>query len=223
VIALNRSLAALWPEIDLQNLRGTLPRYKLSLIAAIRQAGLASAALSRREYERQRVQAGIRSQFSLPAPNLPTVEQIDKKLNWAVADLWGPEAFTDPKVVETAQNNVEGGATKLVLDVGRELVIDAVSQDRQARAWARETRPGCCYFCAMLAGRGAVYKTARSAGQGNEFHNHDRCVVVPVFGEYEPSAHARQWAAEWRSATRGLSGADAVLAWRQHFEGRASN
>lgn len=52
-------------------------------------------------------------------------------------------------------------------------------------AWARVVTPsknGPCGFCAMLASRGPVYKTSKTAGVGvNRFHNHCRCVCVAVY------------------------------------------
>lgn len=219
-VALGNVLASLWPSLDFRDLDGSLPAYKARFAALVRQFALSSAALAARDYQRERVAAGIRSSFTTPAPNLPPLEQIDKKVNWAVADLWGDDVFTDRKVAESAQHNLEGGAVKLVLDTGRDLTIQAVQEDRQARAWARETQPGCCYWCAALAGRGAVYKSARSAGEGNDFHNHDKCVVVPVFGEYEPTAHARQWAADWQRLKDLNGGHLSMTEWRQFFEER---
>lgn len=52
-------------------------------------------------------------------------------------------------------------------------------------AFARVVHPsknGPCGFCAMLASRGPVYKSSRTAGQtANRFHHSCRCTVVPVF------------------------------------------
>lgn len=52
-------------------------------------------------------------------------------------------------------------------------------------AWARVVTPsknGPCGFCAMLASRGPVYKTSKTAGVGvNRFHNNCRCVCVGVY------------------------------------------
>lgn len=38
-----------------------------------------------------------------------------------------------------------------------------------------------CAFCNMLASRGAVYLTAKSAGEGDHWHAHCRCSVVPMW------------------------------------------
>ena len=43
------------------------------------------------------------------------------------------------------------------------------------RAWRRVPEAGACTFCPMLATRGAVYRTAQTAGDGNSYHRHCRC------------------------------------------------
>ena len=37
-----------------------------------------------------------------------------------------------------------------------------------------------CNWCVMLASRGFVYKTAESAGEGNQYHAHCDCLIVPA-------------------------------------------
>lgn len=224
-VALIRLLGTLWPSVDARSLKATLPGFQHDAEALIHRFSLASATLAAREYERRRITAGIRSRFTVPVASPPSVEQMDKSLSWATHNLWNGDLLTAPPgdvqaALDTALTQTEGAAQKLVLDTGRATTVAAVEQDRQARAWAREARPNCCYFCAMLAGRGAVYSSAHAAGQDHAYHDHCRCLVVPVFGKYEPSAHARQWAADWQRL-KDEQGSVSLLAWRRHFEGRA--
>lgn len=60
-----------------------------------------------------------------------------------------------------------------------------------------------CTFCIMLASRGFVYKSAKTAGEGNHFHAHCRCKVVPQFDKrgretkvegYDPGELLGRWA-----------------------------
>ena len=60
-----------------------------------------------------------------------------------------------------------------------------------------------CTFCIMLASRGFVYKSAKTAGEGNHFHAHCRCKVVPQFDKrgretkvegYDPDELLDRWA-----------------------------
>jgi hypothetical protein len=74
-----------------------------------------------------------------------------------------------------------GATTRLVADAGRGTVRGNVLADDQAEAWRRVTDGHPCSFCAMLAGRGAVYKSAENAGEGDPYHDHCLCTVEPQF------------------------------------------
>lgn len=56
-----------------------------------------------------------------------------------------------------------------------------------------------CTFCTMLASRGAVYATAKTAGEQNHFHRGCDCKIVPSFGDgdlvegYDPDAYYDAW------------------------------
>lgn len=59
-----------------------------------------------------------------------------------------------------------------------------------------------CTFCIMLASRGFVYKSAKTAGEGSHFHAHCRCKVVPQFDKrgretkvegYDPDELLDRW------------------------------
>jgi hypothetical protein len=74
-----------------------------------------------------------------------------------------------------------GATTRLIADAGRSTVRKNVLNDDQAEAWRRVTDGHPCEFCAMLAGRGAVYKSADTAGEGDPYHDHCLCTVEPQF------------------------------------------
>ena len=239
-VALGLAVRRAWGSLNYTQAEASLPTFTEQLAALVNRLSLVSSALAAREYERRRVAAGIRSGFTVPLAPPPNAEQVDRSLSWATrqlrnGDLVDLHGDTLTKQIDTVRVTVTGVTEKLVLDSGRTTIVDAVQADRHARAWAREARPDCCYFCAMLAGRGAVYKSEFSAGKssgegtgpqarahGESYHDHCRCQAIPVFNVYEPSAHARQWAAEWRQL-KNQGGPVSLLAWRQHYEGRADN
>ena len=75
-------------------------------------------------------------------------------------------------------------AQREVLSAGREKV------QRSAPLWRRVTDGKPCGFCAMVASRGPVYGSAKSAGDGNRYHDHCGCTVEPFHGdprEWEPT------------------------------------
>lgn len=45
-----------------------------------------------------------------------------------------------------------------------------------------KTYPNGCPFCQMLASRGFVYRTAKTAGELNHYHADCQCMIVPGFG-----------------------------------------
>jgi hypothetical protein len=102
--------------------------------------------------------------------------------------------------METALNRAliasAGAATRHVANGGRETVRGNALADEWATGWRRVTDGNPCSFCAMLAGRGAVYKSATTATghhtagrsrKGNPSHGDDRyhdhcgCTVEAVF------------------------------------------
>jgi hypothetical protein len=116
---------------------------------------------------------------------------------------------------------VSEAAAQLVLDQGRDTIIENALRDPKAKGWVRVTEPGACSFCLMLAirgGMGVLYKAENTA----DFKAHDncRCHAEPVFNAYEPSHVLRQAQAVWVKSTKGLSGNDARIAFRQAVEGR---
>ncbi len=70
-----------------------------------------------------------------------------------------------------------------------ETIIANAGRDRKKGVrFARVPGGGeTCTFCLMLAGRGAVYHSRKSAGEFRHFHRHCDCKVVPGF-ENDPDA-----------------------------------
>lgn len=201
------------------------------------QFGSAAVSLSADFYEDMRDKAGVSGDFRTPVIDPPSREWVESSLEWAL-DV--PDTITvEPDVEEPAPESsvtfdddidtvstetevvddprlprVEAAAGKMVADVGRNELIEAIEADRQARGWARVTRPGACAFCLMLATRGAVYKSEQTAGaranvkfvgEGEfKFHNNCRCTIQPLFGAvYEPPAHIRDAKKLYRESTKG--------------------
>jgi hypothetical protein len=213
---LGAQLMAAWDTLlDVYALKKTLPVFTAAAAALVHRYGSASAGLAADFYDAARLAAGVKGSYTvIPADPAP-LAQVEANVSWATKNLWTPEPDVQP-----AKVLVKGAAERLVLDAGRNTITTAVQRDRQARGWARVTKPACCYFCALLASRGAVYKTEQTASF--EAHDHDRCVAEPVFGVYEMTAQARGFQAMWRSSTRGHSGDAAIKAFRQAYEGRES-
>lgn len=226
-VAAAKAIEKAFASLDVHRLRATLPDFTAAIAAIVRHYAPGSSVLAVRHYTEQRLAAGVPGTFRPKAADQVPLNQIASNVRWATQPLWGPEPD-----VEAAQTNMEGAVGRLLQDVGRNTTIDNVASDRLAVAWAREAQPDACWFCAMLATRGAVYKSAETAGQVkasnalsvlgmpagdakgfvNRYHDHCHCQVVPVFNVFEKQAHVRDWTALWNESTRDVSGMEAKQA-----------
>ena len=207
-----RLAAKIWPNIDVHDLRASIPQIRLTTAAAIRRYAPAAVTDALRFYRRERAAAGIAGSPRFQLPKQAPLEQIGKSVNWAAQPLWGESDL------QTAEKRLESVVERLVLNAGRDAIVAAVEQDREAKAWARVPEPDACYFCAVLATRGAVYKTAHAAGDDNAYHDHCRCHVEPVFVAYEPTARIRQWQAEYRRLADENGGSLSLDRWRHAYD-----
>lgn len=208
------SLAAkAWPDVDLKALRRSLPQLRLAALVAVRKYAPAAISAALLHYREQRTAVGIPGRPRFNTPQIPTVEHVSKSVDWAAQPLWGKSD------IATAEKRLEAVIERLVLNTGRDTIVGAVEQDRRALAYARVPEPACCSWCAMLATRGAVYKSAQSAGDEHAYHDHCRCHVEPVFTAYEPTAQIRQWQSEWTHLKRELGHSPSLNEWRKHFDG----
>lgn len=125
-----------------------------------------------------------------------------------------PQEMVEGGVRYRARRIIEGDLASFTRDVAdlsryyihrsafENLVRNCERNDlRYARAPSgRET----CGFCFMLSSRGFVYKTAREAGEGHDYHENCDCVIVPGYRDeerglgiqiegYDPDLMADHW------------------------------
>lgn len=195
-------------------LQQTVPAWITAVDALIRQYGETSASLAADFFDAQRDAAGVSGSFAVPLPDAPPPEQVEASLRWASKDVWPRDASVATEVqlrpieerLDAAEVRAEQVAQKLVADQGREVVRQAVREDRQAVGYARAAALGACAFCRLMASRGMVYATAGTAGgDANDkfsgdasvakFHDDCHCAIIPVFRgqRFELSAHATEW------------------------------
>lgn len=167
-------------------------------------------------------------------PRLETAEERAARRRKTLDDAFGKiadrigEAIEDVEAEEPLRRIVRERAPLAVEDPP-----DRDRTDRQGRrilkafAWARVVHPGKhgpCGFCAMLAGRGPVYKTQGTAAFA--YHYNDRCTVVPVFTSraWPGKKAAAKYAATYDKVVRGkdLHGAEARSAMDRALRGTRS-
>lgn len=146
-----------------------------------------AAELSARFYDEIRSAAAARGTFRAEAASSYSHEATDRAVRALVANASEPggarrfardvAARVDYEVKRTAGDCVEKNARK----------------DKRSQRWARvPTGAETCPFCLMLASRGFVYKSAKTAGQNNHYHANCDCRLVPGFDGMEVEGYDPQ-------------------------------
>lgn len=155
-----------------------------------------------------------------PAPEPP------RELIEATAQITGARAYgrsltanlAETRALQNSGVQVAGAMARITLDAGRQTVLDAVEEDREAIGWIRITDASPCAFCAMLASRGPVFSEDTVAFQA---HAHCACIGAPVWSRDEAwLGHSEDLYQQWKRETAGESGKDAIRAWRRYWSGR---
>ncbi|MFE1321599.1 hypothetical protein [Kitasatospora phosalacinea] len=205
---LGREVRRIRQQADPAHPEKTVPRW-IALGRALNvQYGRASASLGAEFYDAQRAAAKVPGRFNAPPADPAPAEQVVETLRWATSGLWETGADAPPAEarLDLAEQQTAGALQKLTVDAGRQTVRAAAQADPQAVAYARAAALGACSFCKLMASRGAVYKTAGTAGQDaderftgeastTKFHDNCHCGIVPVFRgqRFELSPHAAEW------------------------------
>ncbi|SII41200.1 ADP-ribosyltransferase exoenzyme [Mycobacteroides abscessus subsp. abscessus] len=98
-------------------------------------------------------------------------------------------------------NRLVGSAQRMVFDGARETIL--TNADAEQVKYARLASPGACEFCRLMATRGAVYRSARSAQAG-----HDNCHCVPAVSRgklhFQRPGYYQDWDDEYVMIVRQL-------------------
>lgn len=223
---LQRDLRGARRLLDPERLQASVPVWIEAVHALVVRYAEVAAALGAEYYDSERADAGVPGVFTVPVAGPPPQEQTEATLRWATKDLWPrPAEEATPAQLEPlderlarAERRAEGAVDRLVLGAGRDTVLRAVEEDREAVAFARAAALGACAFCKLMASRGAVYTSAGAAGQDADdqfrgegtakFHDWCSCVIVPVFRgqRFELSPQAARWDEIYREYAQGHSG-----------------
>ncbi len=92
------------------------------------------------------------------------------------------EKYKNGDVAGFAAMCAEYAANDAMKSVNATILKNAKRDKKKGVKFARVTSGlNTCAFCLMLAGRGAVYHTRKSAGEFDHWHRHCTCKVVPCF------------------------------------------
>jgi hypothetical protein len=140
------------------------------------------------------------------------------------------KALTD-RLFKEAGEQMASAVMRHVADGARQQILENVKADQVALGYLRVTKStDPCFFCAMLASRGAVYGKESFEQSDSLFtgagpakaHDHCACTLEPVYSRSTELPDISREAAEiWSSTTGGLSGRQAIAAFRKAWESRS--
>jgi hypothetical protein len=227
--ALTLDVVQAWQSMEPYSIRASWPAVEIMIASAVRTQYRTAALNGSQFYAEMRSIAGV---AGVPPSVMPG--EIPTELITRVLGARGPgTVLHDVKVLgngpiqldramQHAAVNLSGAATKMVLSGARQAVMQKTDADVKAIGWVRVTSGSCCAFCAMLASRGAVYKSEGSADF--EAHDHCSCAAAPFFtGQSEDSLLNPDIRALWDSSTKKLSGNDAINAFRRAWSAQQND
>lgn len=194
-------LALLWPLLNFADLDKSTPGWLHAVTLQIERGWNESAAegfqffkgaLLSMEPDAELPEAPVKVQF--PAQEIQTAMrvtgpvEVKRQLARAVPEGEAMQAGKDRSEGVGVAKTVDGGRSAVMAEVER--VAPKRIKQRKAIGWARVTDDAPCYFCAILASKGAVYLSkdafkstdAKYEGKGTaKVHDHCACTMRPVF------------------------------------------
>lgn len=217
-----RALQRLFPALDLSSFAAvdrSWPALDEALRALIGRNYATSSGLAANYFDLFRAAEDVAGRASPVLADVLPVEQVEIGLR-----VTGPFtakhliAARDAQAATKTFARLSGALSRLVATGGRETLRRSVEADPQAVGWARVTSGRACAFCRLLASRGAVYKRSTVRFRA---HDHCGCTSEPRYRDDAPlPPNAQRDLDLYREVSAGLSGKDAIAAFRQAVEAR---
>lgn len=172
-------LTAMRELLDPADLDRTFPAYLATAQRLLMDEHAVAANLGAQYYQTHRILSGVTDALS-PVIVAPNARQIASSLHYT-----GPVALKramriyggDVAIATNVAESFTAGSTfRLVANGARDTLFSTMKADPRVVRYSRVTDGSPCDFCAMLAGRGAVYISEDTAA-GSDFH--DRCNCYP--------------------------------------------
>jgi len=179
-----RDLERLWRQLDPTDplrVRAALEEFLPLLVA---QYGEIAAATAADFYDSLREQAGVAGGFVAEMAEPVDADVVRSRARWAIDPLFGN---TD---ADAAIGRLSQVTDELALQPGRDTIAHSSGRDPAKARWARVPVGKTCAFCLVLASRGAVYRSAESAGKGRKYHGDCDCTPTPMWaGDAYPDGY----------------------------------
>lgn len=204
-----RDLERFWKTLDTTDVVACREALEDFLPQLVQAYGNVGGQLAVEWYERLRRAEGARGDYTpKPAP-LPRVEAVHARIRSALNPL------ARAGDAEASLEALSESAESWVKNAARQTVSAAAAKDPAKVRFARvPTGAVTCSFCMMLASRGWIYASEKSAGAFDRYHANCDCQVVPSWASkpasiagYDPEAIKKRYdAGEFEEDTRKRSG-----------------
>jgi len=197
-------LEALWRSLDTMNANATRDLLLDAVPLLVASYGDVAATVAADFYDEARDASRVAGRFSARPVASFDLEGLLGQVRYAVGPLYS--AAPDP---DAALGRLALKVDEYTLQQGRETIAESVARDPAKPRWARVPAGDTCKFCIVLASRGAVYRSAESAGQGRKFHGKCDCQATPIWPKeplpegYDPDALYEQYNAARKEAGSG--------------------
>lgn len=218
-----RDVTRLWPMLDRNRLDETWPGWIRAMSLLVRNYHGQSAQAAASSYRAAREQA-----THSPAPRslirlapVPSEEWLDRAFGYS-----GPgQLRKDVARPNTALSTTLTTASRIVRDGADGTISATVGADPVALGWYFHTDGDPCFWCALIASRGLVFKgdsfeasNQKFIGDGTaKIHNGCACVLMPVFSHDHSLPDINR---EARQVYENRGKGPALKAFRQAWESR---
>lgn len=212
--AASRDVMSLWRGVDPTNLSGTFDTFARSatVITRARHGTSSGVAASYQEEFRRAERVAGRATVKL-APGLSALDALGAIRGAGLTGIINARkaGFSPQAAAQRGLVKVLGATTRLVLGGGRQTILGTAVEDAQASRWQRVTSGDPCAFCVMLA----VGGTFSADSADFEAHDHCSCSAEVAYEGSQPPLTSQALVSKWDDVTAGLSGDDALNAYRQ--------
>lgn len=163
-----RDLLTYWRQFDLTDAAKVRDGLADVLPGIIDEHHLTAAVVAADWYDIQRADLGAQKRFQAIVAEAPSAARGVVMARWGAGPLFSDTA--PDLAAGLVLSKISGGLQRVVTDGARNTITGSAARDPGRVGWAR-VGSGGCDFCAMLIGRGAVYRSDASAS----FKSHDRC------------------------------------------------
>lgn len=189
--------------IDPTNIAGTVGPWldqQVALVATTHQTGVRDAQEYLEAYRAAEIGQQVARKLPVVTPSFDAADAVRSVVwaPWQAQGLIG--AGENPLEAWTVvSRRLASSMWVTAMSPGRRLISDSAAAHHGT--WRRVSDGNPCAWCAMLVGRGAVYKSAATAtGTAGRYHFHCGCTAEEVFGQWEPTAQEERYVAAYTEA-----------------------